>query len=66
MISLPSYIWGEIFNKLVRDVAANVGIKLTAAYLPNQNGLNEQKQATVDLMMTGMREFDSMLFSEMA
>lgn len=50
----------------MRDVAANVGIKLTAAYLPNQNGLNEQKQATVDLMMTGMREFDSMLFSEMA
>ena len=40
---LHSDIGGEFSNDELRDVAANLNIKLTttAAYSPHQNGINE-------------------------
>ena len=47
MGGLHSDIGGEMSNKILEDVAANLTIKptTTAAYSPHQNGINERNQA---------------------
>ena len=60
MGGLHSDIGGEMSNKILEDVAANLTIKptTTAAYSPHQNGINERNHATVDTIMIKMKESD--------
>ena len=65
---LHSDIGGEFSNDELRDVAANLNIKLTttAAYSPHQNGINERNHATVDMMLNKMIESDPSMKPETA
>ena len=59
---------GEFCCDELTSVAEYLGIKssFTAAYSPNQNGVNERNHAIVDRMISKMRSADSGLSAEVA
>ena len=63
MKSIHSDIGGEFSNNLMEEVANKLGVELTttAAYSPQQNGINERNHAVVDMMVTRMLASDKHL-----
>ena len=68
MEGLHSDFGGEMSNDIIRDVASNLGIKITttSSYSPHQNGINERNHATIDLMIARMLASDKTLQPESA
>ena len=68
MSTLHSDRGGEFLNEELSDVSDYLAVRATqtAAYSPNQNGMNERNHAVCDRMMDKMRSHDSTLSADLA